>query len=646
MRIGTDTSFWAENVDYTKMVANGAEFTILRAGQGSWIDNYFQKNYDASEGMLPRSTYWFFDQRYKPSRQAELLAAVLKDNPLEGYIWADYERDYEGASYAKWEDFHTFLREIERLIPDMVGRIGVYTRYYYFSEKVPSDKWYLFEKYPFWEARYEAEAPFDKPFKCLLWQYSEKGDGLAYGLDPYVKKFIDLNYFRGTDEEWKIFTGNSIVIPPDPIDPPVEPVDPGEYKGTVISPTGINIRTSPEVLSDNKVGAMWKGSVLVGSDLVKKENGNEWLLLKDAYVAVKYNGQTLLELEDVVEEPEPPIEPPAVGREDWKPDPVSELHFTRHTGYAKVPIYSSPNGRIIEFMAEQSAILLGNKVVDNFMRVTWYNNDYKEDGWGWVDYTAKDMLPIVDIPQTTLNRLIPPRKQDPVLLRTVTVPDDGQYVYFEHAKTKDYTTTQPDTAVLWQDNQQHSGWIETTEDLQWLAFELLMVAAPGYRIDYYVSAWLYTYADNRFFTDLQDKDGHRDYVSGQNPNASPFKIKYSIITRGNAFIVDEKITNNSFILGGLDITNPMPKAEDIYGNPRYVFFATQQSPEILSNGKPKVTHQPGIKQLVIEGGVERMEKTGTPIPKISAIYTCPKDGYYRWANSGEKLSIVNLSRDL
>ena len=57
MRIGTDTSFWAENVDYTKMVANGAEFTILRAGQGSWIDNYFQKNYDASEGMLPRSTY-------------------------------------------------------------------------------------------------------------------------------------------------------------------------------------------------------------------------------------------------------------------------------------------------------------------------------------------------------------------------------------------------------------------------------------------------------------------------------------------------------------------------------------------------------------------------------------------------------------
>jgi len=307
MRIGTDTSFWAENVDYTKMVANGAEFTILRAGQGSWSDNYFQKNYDASEGMLPRSAYWFFDQRYKPSRQAELLAATLKDNPLEGYIWADYERDYEGAAYAKWEDFHTFLREIERFIPEMIGRIGIYTRYYYWKDHVPQDKWYLFENYPFWEARYEADAPFDKPFKCLLWQYSEKGDGLAYGLDPYVKKFVDLNYFMGTGEEWEDFTGSIIEIPPDPIVPPVElPAEiPETITGTVVEGLNLSVRAGAGTEFERYTVA--PGGTVIPIDGIIEDGGDKWAKYKiDVYSAIKYKGRTYIELNGEVVKPPPP----------------------------------------------------------------------------------------------------------------------------------------------------------------------------------------------------------------------------------------------------------------------------------------------------------------------------------------------------
>ena len=130
MIIGTDTSFYAENVDYDKMVEAGAEFTVIRAGQGSWIDNYFEKNRAAAKGKIPRGAYWFYDNRYEPQRQAELYKAALGDDLMESVIWCDYERQYHSdpAGWDDWTNFWGFVKYVEREFPTKT--VGIYTGYF------------------------------------------------------------------------------------------------------------------------------------------------------------------------------------------------------------------------------------------------------------------------------------------------------------------------------------------------------------------------------------------------------------------------------------------------------------------------------------------------------------------------------------
>ena len=213
MTTGTDTSFYAERVLSYEKMAQSAEFTIIRAGQGAWIDNYFEKNRTAAKGILPRGAYWFYDGRYKPARQAELFATALGDDLMELPLWADYERDDKGAAYGSWKNFHTFLRELKRRLPGK--EIGIYTGYYYWLEHVPERAHRYFKDYPLWLAWY---ADLDRvmvpqPWEELtLWQFTERGDGKLYGLNPLVKKAIDLNYYMGDDFDG--FAGASKEPPP------------------------------------------------------------------------------------------------------------------------------------------------------------------------------------------------------------------------------------------------------------------------------------------------------------------------------------------------------------------------------------------------------------------------------------------------
>ena len=183
---------------------------------------------------------------------------------------------------------------------------------------------------------------------------------------------------------------------------------------------------------------------------------------------------------------------------------------------------------------------------------------------------------------------------------------------------------------MWTDKPHHPGWIRTTPELQWLMFDLFKVAAPGFGIIYYVLADAYHYRDNGYWTDRKEKDKHRDVILGQNPNAECFFVKDSITTRGN-YRADG---------GGIDITKPLPLAEDIINRDDLVDFGTQQYPEILANGKPKNTHMPSVKQEV-NGNIE---KTGSPTPVIKSSFIVNTSGFER-VGVGDKRHLINLERD-
>ena len=208
---GPDISFYQDNddnpgtIDFEKMKAL-SDFVIIRAGQNTWHDPKFKLFWkNSKKAGLARGSYWFYDSRSKPKDQAKLWRDVLGDDRGELPLCADFEERY-GGPYEGWEKWYSFLEYLKQYMPEK--EIVVYTNYYYWKENAPNpntqpDSLEYFHQYPLWVARYQASKPLvPAPWgedEWTFWQYTEHGDGPAYGVESLG---IDLNYFNGTPEEF------------------------------------------------------------------------------------------------------------------------------------------------------------------------------------------------------------------------------------------------------------------------------------------------------------------------------------------------------------------------------------------------------------------------------------------------------------
>lgn len=214
--IGFDISTWQDSpnipgvVDFQKMRGYGefgARFVIIKAGQGNWKDQDFDTNWKNSKGVLSRSSYWYYDNKYPPRAQAEKYFEIIKDDP-EGICWLDLE-DREIGLYTGWRNWYDFLERFKSLYPG--AQMGIYTSFYYFVEMMRfatlAEKEY-FAQYPLWLASYPAN-PF-KPeykyilvplpwFECLILQSGTPDIGIEAGVES---EEIDYNQFNGDEKEF------------------------------------------------------------------------------------------------------------------------------------------------------------------------------------------------------------------------------------------------------------------------------------------------------------------------------------------------------------------------------------------------------------------------------------------------------------
>jgi GH25 family lysozyme M1 (1,4-beta-N-acetylmuramidase) len=225
--IGADVSLYQDDnktpqqIDFTKMVAQGASFVIVRAGQNTWIDPDFNYNWSRSKGLLPRGSYWFYDDRSHPEDQATRFANLFKNDPPEIELFVDLEKDY-GGGYGGWANWKLFLNKLRQLMPS--AKIGIYTGYYYISGKIPLSEHAYFSQFPLWLAWYTSNPDVVKipaPWtSCLYWQWGTPSWGLAWGCESTE---IDMNLFNGTKTDFEIRYGGTV------------PPNGGTMKGTVIS---------------------------------------------------------------------------------------------------------------------------------------------------------------------------------------------------------------------------------------------------------------------------------------------------------------------------------------------------------------------------------------------------------------------------
>jgi GH25 family lysozyme M1 (1,4-beta-N-acetylmuramidase) len=223
--VGYDISTWQDsptipgNVDFQKMKAGGASFVIVKAGQGNWADPDFATSWKNAKGVLPRASYFYFDNRYPPDTQARKYFDIIRQD-LEGMCWLDLE-DRNTGVYAGFRNWYDFLEELKRVYPGV--RAGIYTNFFYWVEYMTyatrAERDY-FLQYPLWLASYPVD-PFNPPYstmmvplpwlECLILQTGTPAIGLDAGVES---KEIDFNQFNGDANKFskyfKVIDGASV----------------------------------------------------------------------------------------------------------------------------------------------------------------------------------------------------------------------------------------------------------------------------------------------------------------------------------------------------------------------------------------------------------------------------------------------------
>lgn len=302
--LGIDVSRWQDNnstaqqMDFTKSVAMGAKFVFIKSSQALWTDEDILYNWKSSKkaGLL-RGAYHFLDWVANPKTQAQYAWSLIQNDPGELPPVVDFEY-WQPPPANAFDILWNYVVEMERLSGK---KPIIYTGAFFWNQHgTDADVW---KNYPLWIASYTDQSYMEDNVKRLtpwdtftFWQWSDKGDGLAFGAESLG---LDMNWFNGTYKELLDFAGISQPIEPPPvIDPPVDPTDPPEdsakIKFEVISDE-LNIRTDPKVSSTTYTGRKLKKGDIVVFDKSYAPYEN-WIFDKNinGWVAEKHAGKQYL----------------------------------------------------------------------------------------------------------------------------------------------------------------------------------------------------------------------------------------------------------------------------------------------------------------------------------------------------------------
>jgi GH25 family lysozyme M1 (1,4-beta-N-acetylmuramidase)/uncharacterized protein YgiM (DUF1202 family) len=284
--IGPDVSFYQDDpetpqgIDFVKMRA-AAGYVIIRAGQNSWVDSDFKVNWrEAKLAKLPRGSYWFYDSRTEPKKQAELWVKQFGGDFGELPLFADFEENYKGP-YKGWKNWYTFLERLKQLVNG--HEISIYTAYYYWRDNAPNATTQAanlnyFLQYPLWVANYGAAEPsIPLPWKkgeWLFWQYTETGDGKLFGVES---KGIDLNYFNGDQTAFHTRFNLSDTPIPDPDPEPIPDDDtPTGVTYLVNAEPSLKVREGPGI-TYNAIGLLYPNEIV---EEINANSDRTWLKVR------------------------------------------------------------------------------------------------------------------------------------------------------------------------------------------------------------------------------------------------------------------------------------------------------------------------------------------------------------------------------
>lgn len=197
---GVDVSAYQGEINWETLAGQGIRFAFIKATEGStFVDPKFAVNFEnASRTSLRIGAYHFFSYDSSGITQAEnFIATVPKiDRQLPPVVDIEFYGDKE----ANLPDITKTQAELKDLLFKIQNYYGVKPIIYV------TDKTYdlyikdVFQAYDIWIRSVYSNAHISDGRAWTFWQYSNRGRLKGY---KGVEKFIDLNVFSGSADEFK-----------------------------------------------------------------------------------------------------------------------------------------------------------------------------------------------------------------------------------------------------------------------------------------------------------------------------------------------------------------------------------------------------------------------------------------------------------
>lgn len=201
---GVDVSSYQGIIDWKKIEDQGISFAFIKATEGSgFTDEYFADNFkNSAETNIRIGAYHFFSFDSPGKTQAENFIKTVKkrDGMLPPVIDVEY---YNGNGHDPPDEDYA-RQNLNDLISALKKHYGMDPIIY--ATDVTYDRYIKnhFENNDIWIRSIFKKAELSDGRKWTFWQYCNRGR-----LDGYngVEKFIDLNVFNGTEEQFLNYIG-------------------------------------------------------------------------------------------------------------------------------------------------------------------------------------------------------------------------------------------------------------------------------------------------------------------------------------------------------------------------------------------------------------------------------------------------------
>jgi hypothetical protein len=209
----------------------------------------------------------------------------------------------------------------------------------------------------------------------------------------------------------------------------------------------------------------------------------------------------------------------------------------------------------------------------------------------------------------------------PTPIKNYVVPNDGIYLQVKHDfETEDWQykprsiilnykkepplNPLPDTAYL--PGCKPNDFVPLSKEWQFFWFDLLRLASNGTKTQpELLIAWEDLTKQGRAFTDFHSTAyGFTGYVLGINLNSNS-PIQHKSISCGGNIVKKVGTDGGKILIKALNLSNPPPKAEDVWGKWHLIHWATQSTIQEISDGAYRVVRFP------------QLGSWGVPFPLVS-----------------------------